>query len=67
LLVQKSAGGSRTKRYVHDTDDPASLSSDFVNAIVKDRKGKLWIGTDGGLDLWNINTGGFVHYRKNPK
>jgi hypothetical protein len=67
LLVQSGAGGSQAKRFVHDADDPASLSSDFVNSIVKDRKGKMWIGTDGGLDVWNKNTGGFVHYRNNLK
>ena len=41
----------RFRTYRHDPADPASLSHDRVRAILEDGAGRLWIGTDGGLDL----------------
>ncbi|RMD94562.1 MAG: hypothetical protein D6814_14355, partial [Calditrichaeota bacterium] len=36
------------RRFVHDPDNPASLSSGQVRAIAEDRDGSLWIAIDGG-------------------
>jgi ligand-binding sensor domain-containing protein/DNA-binding CsgD family transcriptional regulator len=38
-----------------------SLSSDFIRAIFEDSRGRLWIGTEGGLNLW-LGDGKFKHY-----
>ncbi|HEX9116820.1 MAG TPA: triple tyrosine motif-containing protein, partial [Anaerolineae bacterium] len=35
-------------------------------ALYEDRGGRLWIGTNGGLDRFDPQTGGFVHYRHDP-
>ncbi len=50
----------RTKQftvYRHKSDDPQSLSNDRVSAIREDRHGRLWIGTDNGLNLLDRNRG----------
>ena len=47
--------------YRHNDADPKSLSNDLVNTIYVSREGELWIGTDGGLDLFDPRTGSFTH------
>lgn len=32
----------------HDPDNPHSISSDYVRAILEDSEGFLWVGTEGG-------------------
>src|SRR6187200_2441320 len=39
--------GYSLKHYVHEPDDPASLSGDRVFTVYTDRSGALWIGTQG--------------------
>ena len=39
-----------------------------VNLILEDRKGNLWIGTNGGgLDLFNKKTKTFTHFNEETK
>jgi ligand-binding sensor domain-containing protein/AraC-like DNA-binding protein len=40
------------------------LSSNYVNAILKDERGDLWIGTEEGLNRLNPQTGQVVHFGK---
>ncbi len=40
-----------------------SLSHDGVRSLFEDRDGRLWIGTDGGLNLWQETTHSFASYR----
>ena len=47
-------------RYRHDSQDPLSLSHSKVNAIREDRQGRLWIGTENGLNLMDRGRGTFV-------
>jgi signal transduction histidine kinase/ligand-binding sensor domain-containing protein/DNA-binding response OmpR family regulator len=59
-------------RYLHDSSDPNSLSHNIVNALLFDRGGIAWIGTDAGLDELVERAGkvSFTHYpilTKNPK
>ncbi len=42
----------RFRHYRHDPADPSSLSHDQVTALHLDRRGRLWVGTRGGLDLF---------------
>ena len=52
------------KIWYNDANDPYSLSHNDVWAIHKDRKGRIWIGTNGGgLNLFkNINGGKFIRW-----
>ena len=51
----------------HDPDDPDSLASNGVRALLEDRQGTLWVGTvDGGLDSLRPGEGRFRHHRHDP-
>lgn len=42
------AGGRyRVERFVHRTDDPASLSDNRVTFLLEDSNGRIWVGTAG--------------------
>ncbi len=47
----------------HDPDDPRSLRNNWVDAVLEDRDGTLWVGTISGLDTLDAQTGHFVHIR----
>jgi len=51
--------------YGHSAVDDGSLSG-YVYSILRDRKGRLWVGTENGLDLLDERTGTFQHYRNIP-
>ena len=60
--------GYEFRVYIHDPDDPASLSHDSVKSILVDHQGRLWVGTDGGgLSLLDEAKGTFTHYRHDPQ
>ena len=42
------------------------LSPGSVNAILRDHKGILWVGTNNGLDRLDEKTGKFIHHRNEP-
>jgi ligand-binding sensor domain-containing protein len=51
--------------YLHDPDDPTSISSDYVTDVVEDEEGNLWITTSGGgLNVLNYD-GTFEHIMHN--
>ncbi|MCB9087139.1 MAG: hypothetical protein H6628_02275 [Calditrichae bacterium] len=53
--------------YVHDPENPASLSDNAVIAVSEDSRGGLWAGTfTGGLNRLNRQTGAFQHWRHDP-
>ena len=39
--------------YTHDPKNPKSLSQNNALSILEDGQKRLWIGTDGGLNLFN--------------
>jgi len=60
----------RFVHYVHDPENPSSLSQNSVQVIYKDAKGDLWIGTRGGLNYLNMDIQPFTHFRasaSNPR
>jgi PAS domain S-box-containing protein len=48
--------------YRHDPSNSKSISSSIVWDIVEDRHGNIWVGSDGGLDLWRRDTEDFTHF-----
>lgn len=54
-----------TIHYLHDPENPASLSSNSVSSIKKDRKGTMWFSTDrGGICRYNKVTGNFTSFNR---
>ncbi len=50
-------------RFGHNPDEASSLSGNRVSSIFEDADGRLWIGTDGGLNLRRPDAKGFAAYR----
>ena len=52
--------------YVHNPNDPRSISNDEVVSILEDTKGRIWIGTENGLNLFDRTTKSFTRYMLEP-
>lgn len=54
-------------RYLHDPNNPNSLSNNKVVEINEDSKGNFWVGTAGdGLHLMDKKTGRFIRLTQKP-
>ncbi len=55
----------------HDPGNPTSISSDFFNwaprTIAEDRDGKIWVGTQDGLNRYDPSQNTFVRYLPEPE
>ena len=52
------------KQYIHDNNNPNSISHNSIYYLFEDSKNHLWIGTyGGGLNLFNQKTGNFTKFR----
>ena len=52
--------------YKNNPADPNTLSANFIQGLIEDGHGYLWIGTwGGGLDKLDPRTEHFTHYRYN--
>jgi len=54
--------GRDTIRYHYDPDEPNSLADDQVRSLHIDNKGRLWIGTVYGLNLYNPDNETYLHF-----
>jgi signal transduction histidine kinase/ligand-binding sensor domain-containing protein/CheY-like chemotaxis protein/HPt (histidine-containing phosphotransfer) domain-containing protein len=54
--------GYRFTNFRNVVGDPKSLVNNWVRVLHVDRKGRLWIGTDGGLALYHPESGSFSYY-----
>ncbi len=55
--------GTSRKVYRHEEGNPNSLSCDSVICIMKDHEGKLWIGTEHGLNFFDPEKNKFKSYQ----
>jgi signal transduction histidine kinase/ligand-binding sensor domain-containing protein/CheY-like chemotaxis protein len=54
------------EHFLHDSDDPFSISNNIVVSITKDKSGVYWVGTrGGGLCKFNLNKKKFINYKNN--
>ncbi len=65
-LMQRDRERSQVVPYRHAADDSHSLRTNFVTAIYEDSVGRLWVGTDGGLHLFQAVENNFRHYGDGP-
>jgi signal transduction histidine kinase/ligand-binding sensor domain-containing protein/DNA-binding response OmpR family regulator len=49
-------------RFVHSPADASSLGDDRVRAVLVDRRGVMWVGTDAGLDRREPSSAGRVAF-----
>jgi diguanylate cyclase (GGDEF)-like protein len=53
--------------FENDPRRPEGLSQNIIRAVIKDRRGVVWIGTEGmGIDRLDPGAKTFVHYRHDP-
>jgi hypothetical protein len=64
LLFSKDGKGQSDIRFKRFAPDQG-LSMDDIRAITQDSKGNFWIGTKGGLNLMDRETGSFTSYSEN--
>ena len=50
-------------QYINDIEDENSLPANQVGAIIRDRKGNLWVGTTNGLARYNEKNDSFDVYK----
>ena len=65
-LDQYDPISSTFRNFAHDPDDPASIISDSVNAIIEGPAGFLWVGTPQGLSRLDRESGQFQHFVHEP-
>ncbi|WLT32415.1 two-component regulator propeller domain-containing protein [Geothrix sp. PMB-07] len=68
-IEQKApAGPPRFTHYKNDPKRADSMASNFVECILQDRRGRLWVGTvDGGLHQFHPDKGTFTRVALAPK
>ncbi|HEY8937827.1 MAG TPA: response regulator, partial [Cyclobacteriaceae bacterium] len=49
-------GTWQLKQFKHNESDNTTLVNDFINSIYEDHAGSMWIGTEGGLVLFDRRT-----------
>jgi ligand-binding sensor domain-containing protein len=53
---------SAVHHFRHSQDNPDSLLDNSIQALLEDRLGRLWIGTNSGVDVLAPATGRMTHY-----
>jgi diguanylate cyclase (GGDEF)-like protein len=62
--ADRKGGPSGFAHYPHVADDPSSLSDNLVTALARDGEGRLWVGTNKGLN--RLEGAHFVRYLYDP-
>lgn len=61
-LVRFNTLTGEIKRFTHNPDNPHSIINNRIYSLNKDSKGRLWVGTTGGLSLFNLNDETFTAF-----
>ena len=63
-LIRFNPSTGESKRFVHEPNNPNSLSENIVTALLEDEAGQIWIGTTGnGLHLYNPDSVNFTRIK----
>jgi len=65
-LVRSDRANGTTRHFMHDPQNPNSLSNNSVFKIIKDKQRFFWMGTYIGLNQFNPTTGIFTRYLNDP-
>jgi len=57
-LIRLDEQYKEIKRFKYESNTPNTISNNQVRVIKPDRKGKLWVGTNNGLNIYNTKTQG---------
>ncbi|MFN0157328.1 MAG: two-component regulator propeller domain-containing protein [Bacteroidota bacterium] len=61
-VIRLNTSTGETTRFLHSPTNPNTLSSNVVNAIADDGLGRLWIGTNNGLNMLDPESGNCARY-----
>ncbi len=61
-LYQWNAETDSLRSFRHIPKDTTSLSHDGINTLFRDQSGSLWVGTDNGLNRWDVDREVFIRY-----
>jgi len=64
-LYRYSTTTKKKETFNYDENDNQSLSNDYINTITTDSRNNIWIGTKGGLNLFNPMLNNFTRFVKN--
>jgi ligand-binding sensor domain-containing protein len=67
LLKKDQKDDGIFQRFIHNMSDRFSISSNRILSVFEDSNGKIWIGTDTGLNLYDPLNNQFYHFKNNPK
>ncbi|HEY42973.1 MAG TPA: hypothetical protein G4O11_03215 [Anaerolineae bacterium] len=69
-LFRLDPGRTTLTQFVHDPEDPDSLSEDYVRGLYIDQYDSLWVATFVGINLLentdDLSDPEFIHYRWDP-
>ncbi len=51
------------RQFKHDPGNPFSIASNWVGKITGDEDGKFWIGAFGSMDIFDPDSGKFIHVK----
>ena len=55
------------QNFMHTDSDPSSISGNIVLCMCRDSNGRIWLGTDRGVDCFDLQTKQFAHYDDNGR
>ena len=62
-LLKIDKNTKEVTQYINDIEDENSIPANQVGAIIRDRKGNLWVGTTNGLARYNEKNDNFDVYK----
>jgi len=64
-VIDKNSGEYRI--FTSNPNESSSLASNYTGHLTFDDLGYLWVGTDKGLELFDIENNNFIHFRHDPQ